>query len=173
MKRFTLATISLVLALALAGCNEPTARDKNVAVQHSLMATAVAKFPAPQPSNFPAREAVVKQTKRMDEAGKVFYVYLVGMNGQQIGYYVSNTRPVATCSLLTPPEDIITHSQTYFQVKAPSMGGTYSPAPSCGSVFFFDALTDAYIEISGMTYFVSDQPLSLKSEPITVVTQNK
>lgn len=155
------------------GCDQqPTAREKNQSVQRSLMERATAAYPVPTTTNFKAREAVVKQVERQDQAGMLFYVYILGQNGQQIGYYVANTRPIATCTLLTPPEERIGNSNGGYNVlKAPGLQGTYSPNPSCGSVFFFDAATDAYIEISGMSYFVSDQPLSVKSDPIKVIAK--
>lgn len=155
------------------GCEDRSqteARTQNMQAQESLMNRATASVPVPHVSNFLAREAVAKQVKRLDERGKVFYVYLLADNGQQLGYYVSNTRPVPTCSLLTPPDEIWKYGdtgRTSQRLTAPGLGGTYSPGP-CNSVFFFDAATDTYIEVSGLNYFVSDQPLAIKSEPIRV-----
>ena len=152
-----------------------SARERGTKVQTSLMERATTAVPVPQVNNFLYREAVAKQVKRMDEAGKLFYVYIFGNNGQQMGYYVSNTRPVPTCSLLTPPDDIWKDYNgngglTSQRITAPGLGGTYSPGP-CSSVFFFDAATDAYIEISGLNFFVSDQPLSVKADPIRVIAK--
>ena len=176
MRKLIYAFCGLFLAGALlgnTGCGQqpPTARDANVAVQKSLMARATATVPVPQVSNFLSREAVAKQVKRLDEKGKLFYVYILADNGQQMGYYVSNTRPVSVCALLTPPDDLghvsdsLGHASQL--MKAPGLGGTYGGG-DCRAVFFFDAQTDTYIEVNGLNYFVSDQPLSVKSDPITV-----
>lgn len=176
MRKLIYGLFGLLLTGALLGntsCSTeaPTARDANVAAQKSLMDRATAAVPVPRVSNFLSREAVAKQVKRLDEKGKLFYIYLLADNGQQLGYYVSNTRPVPTCALLTPPDDLWTYTGNGGNLsqlmKAPGLGGTY-PGGDCRSVFFFDAQTDTYIEISDTKYFVSDQPLSLKSEPITV-----
>lgn len=176
MRKLIYGLCALLLTGALlgnTGCNQspPTARDANANAQKSLMNRATATVPVPQVSNFLSREAVAKQVKRLDERGKLFYIYLLADNGQQLGYYVSNTRPVPTCSLLTPPDDLwidYDNGGNMSQLmKAPGLGGTY-PGGDCRSVFFFDAQTDTYIEISDTKYFVSDQPLSLKSDPITV-----
>jgi hypothetical protein len=165
------------LAYMLSGCDPqpPTSRQVNMAQQESIMTRATNAVPVPVSTNFLAREAVAKQVRRLDEKGKLFYVYVTTPMGQIMGYYVSNTRPVSTCSLLTPPEEIVRYGESQVVMKTPGLGGTYSPNPSCGGVFFFDAETDAYIEISGLSYFVSDQPLSLKAEPIKVQqnTDNK
>lgn len=162
-----LILIPALLSALLAGCFEPSVRSNSVDAQQRVTERALKAVPVPVVTNFLAREAVAKQVRRLDEAGKLFYVYIIGDNGQQIGYYVSNTRPVATCTLLTPPEEVLSNGYGSV-VKAPGLGGTYSPAPSCAGVFFFDAATDAYIEIAGLNYFVSDQPLSVRSEPIRV-----
>lgn len=176
MRKLIYGVCGLFLAAAMMGntsCNQqpPTARDANVAAQKSLMDRATTTVPVPKVNNFLYREAVAKQVRRMDEKGKLFYVYLLADNGQQLGYYVSNTRPVPTCALLTPPDDLwvdYNNGGNMSQLmKAPGLGGVY-PGGDCKSVFFFDAQTDTYIEVSGLNYFVSDQPLSIKSDPITV-----
>ena len=166
MRKLTVAlTIALALA-AVAGCKDESARAKNVQAQRSTMERAT----VPKLQNFLAREAVVKQVKRLDEAGKIFYVYIIGDNGQQMGYYVSSTRPMPTCTLLTPPQEMAdSGGGKYTPVTAPGLGGTYSTASGCNSVFFFDAATDAYIEVIGMNLFIADQPLSVESEPIRIV----
>lgn len=176
MRKLIYGLCGLFLTGALLGntsCNAttPTARDNNVAAQKSVMDRATAAVPVPRISNFLSREAVAKQVKRLDERGKLFYVYLLADNGNQLGYYVSNTRPVSVCALLTPPDDLWadTSSVGYASqlMKAPGLGGTYGGG-DCRAVFFFDAQTDTYIEVNGLNYFVSDQPLSVKSDPITV-----
>ncbi|HGM4965237.1 hypothetical protein JET76_22270 [Pseudomonas putida] len=179
MRKLMMVPLGLLLCGAMMGnkgCEAapPTARDKNMQAQSSLMERATSAVPVPQVNNFLSREAVAKQVRRLDEKGKLFYVYILGNNGQQMGYYVSNTRPVPTCSLLTPPDDVWKDYNgngglTSQRLTAPGLGGTYSPGP-CSSVFFFDAATDAYIEIAGLNYFVSDQPLAVKSDPIKIIS---
>ena len=186
MRAVTVAKILGALALCGAmmgntGCEQQkhtsSARELGSKQQASIMDRATASVPVPQVNNFLSREAVAKQVRRLDEKGKLFYVYLFGNNGQEMGYYVSNTRPVPTCSLLTPPDEVWQNYNgngglTSQRMTAPGLGGTYSPGP-CSSVFFFDAATDAYIEVSGLNYFVSDQPLSVASKPIRVVSEKE
>lgn len=176
MRKLIRVLCGVALAATMMGntsCNQaaPTARESNVAVQKTTMSRANAAVPVPQVSNFLSREAVAKQVRRLDERGKLFYVYLLADNGNQLGYYVSNTRPVSVCALMTPPDDlwydIDINGKTSQLMKAPGLGGTYGGG-DCRAVFFFDAATDTYIEVNGLNYFVSDQPLSVKSDPITV-----
>lgn len=164
--------IALVVVLLLTSCKDDTARSRNIESQRDIIEIATNKHPVPVVSNFLGREAVVKQVKRMDEKGKLFYVYLITPMGQHIGYYVSNTRPMSTCALLTPPEDhsrggggvLLTHS-------SPGLNGVYSRGGTCPTSFFFDAATDAYIEVPNGSYILTDQPLSIQSDPITIVNE--
>lgn len=172
MRKLIKVLLATALVFSLTACdNKPSSREVNMKQQEDVMTRATRAVPVPQVNNFLAREAVAKQVKRLDEKGKLFYVYVTSPMGQIMGYYVSNTRPVATCSLLTPPEEQKYNGNGANVLKTPGLGGTYSPNASCGGSFFFDAETDAYIEISGLSYFVSDQPLSLKAEPIKVQPQ--
>lgn len=171
MQLITRIFIALCMALSLTACKvEGSSRDQNMKAQQTLMARATAAVPVPQINNFLAREAVAKQVRRLDEKGKLFYVYILGQNGQQVGYYVSNTRPVSTCALLTPAQEMVfsaggRHSAV---MGTPSLGGVYGFGGGCNSHFFFDAATDAYVEISGLPFFVADQPLSVDADPIKV-----
>lgn len=172
MQLIRLFLVTLLATLALAGCKvEGSARDQNMRAQESLMERATKAVQVPMVSNFLAREAVAKQVRRLDEKGKLFYVYILGQNGQQVGYYVANTRPVSTCALLTPPDEVRTSSVNNVVLSSPSLGGVYGFGGGCNSHFFFDAATDAYVEISGMSFFVSDQPLSVDAAPIKVAKQ--
>lgn len=170
MQLIRLLLISLCAAVALTGCKvEAGSRTQNMQAQQALMSRATAAVPVPQINNFLAREAVAKQVKRLDEKGKLFYVYILGQNGQQVGYYVSNTRPVSTCTLLTPSQELVySGNSTYQAMGAPSLGGVYGFGGGCNSHFFFDAATDAYLEISGLPFFVADQPLAVDADPIKV-----
>ncbi len=167
MKYITSVLLGFCL-IVISGCVEPSARTAQTRVQSSIQDQANAMFPTPIVNNFLMREAVVKQTKRMDEKGKLFYLYLLGDNGQQIGYYVSNTRPIPTCSYLTPPQNV-SSGDGKVVLTAPGLGGTYPG--TCDSIFFFDSATDAYVEVSGFKYFISDQPLQVNAEPIEVKAQ--
>lgn len=169
MQLITSLLLIVAMALSLTACKvESSSRDQNMRAQQSLMAQATAAVPVPRVSNFLAREAVAKQVRRLDEKGKLFYVYILGQNGQQVGYYVSNTRPVSTCALLTPAQEIDRSQYGTAVLGTPSLGGVYGFGGGCNSHFFFDAATDAYVEISGLAFFVADQPLSVDAEPIKV-----
>lgn len=166
-------TIVVLAALTLTGCNvEPSSSEEGEQENEETMIKARANQPTPQTSHFLTRAAVVKWMERMDVPGKTFYVYLLGNNGQAVGYYVAQTRPISACTALTPPdkERSVRGSGANPLGAAPGLDGVYH-AGKCDSYFFFDAATDAYIEIQGLNFFVADQPLSIKADPIRVASE--
>lgn len=166
---------ALALSVALlAGCNESTSdtRDIGKKEQENIMQRAVDSEPTYQPTNFLTRKYVNEYMRRMDDVNKVFYIYVLGKNGNMIGYYVG-TRPVNVCTLLTPPDQLhhanSTNGRAMAVTKAPQLDGVYSNG-GCNVEFFFDNATDALIEIKDLSYFIADKPLDVDAEPITVST---
>ena len=78
-------------------------------------------------------------------------------------------------ALLTPPErkeraDLGKYSGD-IKMASPGLDGVYyTGGCNSGEAFFFDAETDAFIGLSGLKYFVADQPLNLDAEPISVAS---
>lgn len=158
--------IALLTLIMLAGCIPENSRESGIKDQEGVMTRAVSKIPTYQPSHFLTRQAVNKWMERMDQPAKTFYIYLLGNNGSHIGYYVGQTRPICSSTLMTPP-DRLSRGSGKVVTSAPSLDGVYSGG-DCGSFFFFDATTDAYIEIQGLNFFVADQPLNVDADPINV-----
>ena len=169
MKKVIFVLALMVSTLFLAGCIEETTRQSGAREQENIMSQAIRSSPTYVPSNFLTRKAVNQWMERMDVPEKTFYIYLMGNNGNHIGYYVGQTRPICSSTLLTPP-DRTNRGQGQAVLSAPSLDGVYSGG-GCDSYFFFDAETDAYIEIQGLNFFVSDMPLNLDVQAITVQTE--
>ncbi len=178
MKKIIIASAITAIGMSLAACKvegESSTRAQGEKEQEAIMERATNRVPTYIPRNFLTRETVNKWMKRMDVPDKTFYVYLLGDNGNQLGYYVAQTRPINECTLLTPPdrENVYSAGSTGLTTSvtaAPSLDGVYGKG-GCESYFFFEASTDAYIETHGMDFFVADQPLNLDAEPITVSSQ--
>lgn len=114
--------------------------------------------------------------KRMDKPQKTFYIYILADNGSFVGYYVAQYRPVSVGTYLTPTYREYQIDYGDHQLgPAPSLDGTYrSTGGDASSYYFFDAETDAYIELNGLNYFVSDQPLNIDAPQLNVqVEQTK
>lgn len=114
------------------------------------------------------RGALVKMTERQDLENHPWYVYILGMNGNVIGYYVSQTVPINACNFLSSSEDIYRHDSSILTTSAPSLDGMFYGSAACDAWFFFDYTTDALIQIRGINFYSSDQPLILDAEPIDV-----
>lgn len=176
MRTVKLLTAALIATFALAGCKEleDSTREQGAKEQEAVMERAVAKNPTYQPQNFITRATVNKWMRRMDQPEKTFYVYVLGDNGQKIGYYVSQTRPISTCTFLTPPDRLVGgdrgQSHGDFVVQAPALDGAYYGSGGCDSKYFFDASTDAYVEVDDFKLLVSDTPLRVDADPLGVTT---
>ena len=136
---------------------------------------AEAQIPAPIPTNFLARKMLVKFVNRLDTPDLPFYIYVLGENGNVIGYYVSQAIPVNICAFITSTEKIYSSSSGNIKLTAPSYDGIYyggaGASSGCDGWFIFDSATDALIIIYGRNLFVASQPLALEAKPITVQIQ--
>lgn len=173
---FTLALIVL-LGVIFSSCGlSDSSTDKQIdrAVEQrsETFERAEKLFPVPQLENFPSRQALIKFTERTDLAGHTWYVYILGDTGNIIGYYVSQTRPVNSCTFLNSTEHVRTNTKGNVVLTAPSLDGIYyggaGSSAGCDAWFFFDAATDAMIEIRGVKFFTTDQPLALEADAINI-----
>lgn len=176
MRRFTFTAITLALVMAfLTACdiNETTSQRQEV-TRDTAMDRAHSAVPIPQTSNFMTRETVAEFMRRIDQPSRLFYIYVMANTGNYIGYYVSQGRPVNICTFLSPPDRVERYSgPAYVKRTAPGMDGVYYGGNACDSEYFFDAETNAMVEIvtrGGLSMFVTDQPLELDVQRIHVRT---
>ena len=183
MRKLLIILTALCVLMTLSACNqypEGSTRDKGAAEQEAVMSRAQDAVPVPQVQNFLTRQSVAKWMKRMDKPNKIFYVYITGDNGNIVGYYTAQNRPTSSCTLMTPSDRIqqkllgegsdgqTVHWSKSHVVDAPALDGVYYGSAQCAGVFFFDAATDAYIEINGYHYMVTDQPLKVEAQPLSI-----
>lgn len=172
MKVVVMAAAVLGLSTAVAGCKaeQSTSAQQEQQREH-ISAKANNAVPVPDINNFVAREAVAEYMKRMDQPNKLFYIYVLADTGNIIGYFVSKGPPVNICNNMTPPdkvEDRGSHDGDVVRV-APSLNGLYNAGSGvCNQDYFFDANSGGLISLKDLKAFISDQPLNLDVEPITV-----
>jgi hypothetical protein len=180
LKRNILVLMALVaLVGTLIACSslpqQPSSRTAALEAQETIAERASRAVEIPQPNNFLTRKTVAKWVDRQDIPERPYYVYLLGDNGTFIGYYVAQSRPVNTCTFLTPPDRVVGgkfNDSPMTVVQSPALDGVYyGSGGSCDQWFFFDAATDAMIEITGFKVFTSDQPLLVDAEPLRVATE--
>jgi hypothetical protein len=166
-----LAMFSILLPV-LAACDTgqdkgEVSRENAVDDRWSSFDKAEARYPAPRPQNFPIRGALVKFTERQDQINHPWYIYILGMNGEKIGYFVGQTYPVNACDFLSSTEDIRTHGNTGMVVTtAPSYDGVYYGNSECNTYFFFDVETDAMLTFTAPMWIATDAPLEIDVQQI-------
>lgn len=181
MRRITIvqivgiAVLLVAMAGVLAGCTEETGgqqRSKAVRERSQAFNRATRAAPTPIPSNFPLRKALVEFTERQDLPNHPWYVYIIAQTGNPIGYYVAKTVPINACNFLSSTQDVRDDAEGNLILTAPSLDGMFyggaGASSGCDAWFFFDVATDALIQIRGVQWFSSDQPLRLDVKPIRV-----
>jgi hypothetical protein len=158
----------------LAACTEPEAskdvdqnREDAVIVRERNFDRAEKMHPAPTDLvNFPIREALVNYTKRQDLVNHPWYIYVMGMDGTPVGYYVGKTYPVNSCNFLSSTERFVDLPDAQWgQVTSPSYDGIFygggGASGNCSPYFFFDTVTDAMHTFVAPMWFASDKPLNI------------
>jgi len=175
MKRATKVISIILIALFLSSTmvfasGESESQKQGVKVQEDVMMRAIAAVPVPEVHNFLTRKTVAKWIETMDQPGKIFYIYILSMTGDFIGYFVAEYRPVSVATFLTPTERAHWGSSSGFPMSTNSLDGTYygSGSGASNQYFFFDAESGAYIELKGLTYIVSDQPFSINAPRLKI-----
>lgn len=168
-----------LLAVLLIACDDKgnetlqEQRTSAVASRASAFNRAEQRYPVPVTNNFPIREALIEFTKRQDETSHPWYTYILGDNGNMIGYYVTKTGPINSCNFLSSTEEVKTYWEKFgIVLTAPSYDGIYygggGSQGSCDKWFFFDYATNAKIEIRGLNFFTTDAPLAVDAQPIRI-----
>lgn len=173
--RYAVIVFLVIFGMVALACNNSSgeeARREAVESRNETFDRAEAVAPAAIPVNFSTRQALVEFTVRQDQLDHPWYVYILGDPGNIIGYYVAQTRPVNSCNFLSSTEDVRTSTNGNLVLTAPSLDGIFyggsGASAGCDAWFFFDVATDAMIEIRGVKFFSSDQPLRLEADPILV-----
>ena len=169
MKNALIVTI-IAMAFLVAGCKgEASTTEKQEQARSSLMDKANASVPIPRIDNFLARQSVAEYMRRMDNPSKTFYIYVLGDNGNTIGYYVAKSQPMNICSFMSPTDKVEERYGDPDVVRqAPALDGLYYGSSGCNVDYFFDAETDALIQLNGLNYMITDQPLQLDAKPLKV-----
>lgn len=164
MKKIFSFIVACLLAMCFISCDilEETPEQKNQRetreAQTATQSAAMTAYPAPQVQNFLERKTVSEWVKRWDKPSVACYVYLISQ-GNILGYYVSNGKPVSTQSYLIPEEKIEYHSGAVV-LQAQDLDGTYG-ANNPGIRFF--TASGIAVEYGGenFAYLYSDAKLPI------------
>ena len=113
----------------------------------------------PDLSYFQERRTIAKWAEHWDRPSAACYVYLISY-GNIIGYYVSDGKPAATASYLTPEWNYTSTGSGWVETQLPDVDGCYGM--NNPGIRFFTASGIA-VEWGGAaaSYIYSDVPLSI------------
>tara|TARA_Y100000310_G_scaffold74348_1_gene70465 strand:+ start:6478 stop:7038 length:561 start_codon:yes stop_codon:yes gene_type:complete len=179
MKKINLVT-AMTMVLLTTGCQakQPSAAElaekRNVQAQMNVKARATSSVPVPRSSNFQARKNIAEYMKRVDEKGKIWYVYeRAPMSGEILGMYISSSYPQSVCTFMTPPEEIKSVHTDWGQAygtaqlltTAMALDGVYYKGGDCPD-FFFDYTSGAMVVLDSDAVSIAvDKPLNVNVKP--------
>ncbi len=159
-KVFSLILIAMILIVAmLASCTYTPdgVRENASAARDTATASAIA-VPIPQLSHFQERKTIARWAETFDTPDITCYIYLVSF-GNISGYYVTNGKPSATTSYLTPEYlEEYGSSAGYKNTQLPDIDGTYGTNNS-GVRFFTTSGIAVEWSGAGASYLFSTQKL--------------
>jgi hypothetical protein len=151
-------SIGLVIVSAQAHAEgEQEGTRKNVEASKQAANAAAAMVPVPVITHFNERQTISKWAQRWDKPQIPCYVYLFSY-GNCIGYFISNGKPAASTSYLTPETKVIYNSGATGNEELPDIDGCYGT--NNPGIRFFTASGSA-VEAAGFQYIYSDTKLEL------------
>jgi hypothetical protein len=152
--------------LATACSNNASVKQNQQAIKQrtQVYGQAVAQVPTPNITNFPRRKTLVDAVERQALPDHPWYVYVLGQQGNIVNYYVAKSVPVNDCDYLSSTQNV----QDGLVLDSPSLEGIYQSQTGCNTLTFFDLATDAEIQITGLSTYVTDRPLKVSAQPIKV-----
>ncbi len=155
-----IVAILAAMLLPLFGCDERSAKSKEIQQQRRVIETAQAHIPIPQVSYYQERRTIAKWAQRWDKPNIPCYVYLVSY-GKIIGYYVTDGKPACTRNYILPEYKHNYHSNGGCCLEPTAdLDGTYGDN-NPGIRFFTAEGTAVEWGGQGATYIYSDAPLPL------------
>lgn len=177
MKRIIALAAVATLALTTAACSEtkPSARAQEQAVAQASQQKLMQSAPIPVLPISQERNNLVKRATRINVQNLSSCVILFTPSGAVVGKFAVNGKVSSLNSYLLPGDQYLDDPNGSMDagsvvIEAPDIDGAYGK--NADGVFFFDAVTDAYIEWGG-PYFWSDQCLDTTAAPILVQATNE
>lgn len=201
MKKLLTMIVSIGIALALIGCEDPLTTDtsktdstqadsreamdigqNSVGIEmrrsESIQKKLTETQPQPQIDWSLERQNIIDRTERWNDPNKLSYIYLMSDMGTIVAYFPIRGKVSSVNSALSTPSQIVKdpHTWRYNGGGAGSSLVLESPQEdgsygTNGDAIFFFLTDGTYVEWSG-TYFLSDNPLKLSQEPIMTYEVN-
>lgn len=173
MNRIIALAAVVTLALTTTACSEtkPSARSQEKAAAEASQQKLMQSAPIPILPISQERNNLVKRATRINVQNLSSCVILFTPSGAVVGKFAVNGKVSSLNSYLLPGDNVVGGGTPgYAVIESPDIDGAYGK--NADGVFFFDAVTDAYIEWGG-PYFWSDQCLDTTAAPILVQATNE
>lgn len=194
MNKFLMSAFAIALVIGVSACvpdstltsqqlavqQAKKAEARNIETQNNVKSRATQAVPAPVTTNYQARRNLAEFMQRVDEAGKIWYVYeRAPMSGEILGMYTSSSYPQSVCTFMTPPEEIkkvradLGGSTGDYALVTTSIAldGVYYKGGDCPD-FFFDYTTGAMVVLDADAVTIAvDQPLDVEAPNFSFVVQ--
>lgn len=171
--------LAIIAALSLAACSDSSAQPSARAVEQAAAQRSQAQLnktsPIPVLPISQERENLIKRATRINVQNMSSCVTLFTQSGTVVGQFPVNGKVSSLNSYLLSGEQVIKDPYSASMggssypgsvvIEQPDIDGAYGK--NADGIFFFDAVTDAYIEWGG-PYFWSDQCLTTSVQPILV-----
>jgi len=160
MKRVFFVLFIFLFVGLFVGCVDVRPSATETARRDSTQAQRASQnaIPVPNLSYFQERRTIAKWASHWDKPAAACYVYLISY-GTIIGYYVSDGKPAATTSYMTPIDGPY-YSGGSTIVSLPDIDGTYGDN-NPGIRFFTASGIAVEWAGAGAAYIYSDVPLKL------------
>jgi len=174
--RLLIILLGLLMAVVAVACTDDSAAQRESKIQQDSYQFLTYNQPA-QTMKWSSTRAGINfwiETWGCEACmGKLAFVYLLGSEGQKIGYYVAEGLPVSYCALLTPDYTVVEIRGVKWMVKAPSLDGVYYSGGQCSQMYMKDAVRGKYMEFSAggsLNYLLFEEPASFEVEPLGIAT---
>lgn len=168
MKRIAIAALLVLLAASLAGCNgggtKSQKEQQKLTNAYSERLQAAVPYPLSQMTDSLERRNLRERLLRFNKPDKIGYVYILGFNGNFVGYYTIKGKVSSTQSQMTITQQVVHDCHSGCREVVDSMGDDGSYGQNETGIFFFT--TNNVLVTTDMHYIYSDSPLPVEAKPI-------
>jgi len=168
MKKVAIGVVLAAVALSLAACgksNSSVIRDSKITDQYSRALENAVPYPLSQMHDSVERRNLRERLLRFNVPDKIGYIYLLGFNGNYVGYYTVNGKPSSLDSQMTATQQIVKACSSGCREVVTSMGDDGSFGTNEPGIFFFT--TNGVLVETSMNYVYSDSPLPVNAPNLT------
>ncbi len=169
MKKFFYGMLFLGLLTSCEDIKTGESTKKEMEQTEANQVRLAAAIPPPILHDSLERRNLVKRLERLNKPNQISYIYLISF-GKVMAFYAVNGKVSSLNSLLTTPEQVVrvpaSGGSSLVTLPSPDFDGSYGKNPD--GIFFFEAITDQYVEWTG-EFLWSDLPLKLTQPPELVI----